>query len=207
LSACNNPKVTDTAADKRPFAYAITLVVAGAIGWYAAFSLTVEKFHLLANPEAALGCDFSLLVQCRANLESWQGSLLGFPNPILGLAGWTAVIAVGVALLAGARFDRWFWIAFNVGVVGALALVIFLITTSIFVLGTLCPWCMVTWSATIPTFLMVTLNNLRNGTIPLPARLRAFAGAAYSWTPILTLALYLVVAVIAQVQLDVINHL
>ena len=146
-------------------------------------------------------------MQCKANLDSWQGSLFGFPNPILGLTGWVAVIVVGAALLAGARFDRWFWIVFNLGVAAALALVVFLIYTSVFVLGTLCPWCMVTWVATIPTFLIVTLHNLRSGTIPLPARGRAFAAAAFGWIPIITLGLYLVVAVIAQLQLDVLGRL
>jgi len=146
-------------------------------------------------------------VQCKANLESWQGSLFGFPNPIIGLAGWSMVLVVAVALLAGARFDRWFWIVFNLGTAGALALVIFLIVTSIFFLGTLCPWCMVTWVVTIPTFLIVTLHNLRSGTIALPARGRAFAAAAYSWIPIISLGLYLVIAVIAQLQLDVLGSI
>jgi uncharacterized membrane protein len=199
--------VTDAIAAKRPIGLAVTLLITGLVGWIAAFALTVEKFTLLSDPTASLGCDFSVLVQCRANLESWQGSLLGFPNPILGLTGWAAVIVVGAALLAGARFDRWFWIVFNLGVAGAMCLVIFLIITSIFVLGTLCPWCMVTWSATIPTFLIVTLHNLRNGTIPLPSRLRDFAGAAYGWIAIISIALYLVVAVAAQLRLDVLNHL
>jgi uncharacterized membrane protein len=199
--------VTDAAAVRRPWALAITLIITGVIGWYAAFALTVEKFHLLINPDATLGCDISVLVQCKANLDSWQGSLFGFPNPILGLTGWVAVIVVGAALLAGARFDRWFWIVFNLGVVAALALVAFLIYTSIFVLGTLCPWCMVTWSVTIPTFLIVTLHNLRSGVIPAPARARAVAAAAFGWIPIITLGLYLVVAVIAQLQLDVLGSL
>ncbi len=199
--------MTDAPAAKRPIGYAVTLIITGLIGWIAAFALTVEKFALLADPDAALGCDISVLVQCRANLESWQGSLFGFPNPILGITGWAAVIVVAVALLAGARFDRWFRIVFNLGVAGAMALVIFLVITSIFVLGTLCPWCMVTWVVTIPTFLIVTLNNLRDGTIPLPARARSFADAAYSWIPIISLGLYLVVAVLAQLRLDVLGHL
>lgn len=186
---------------------AITLIVTSVVGLIAAFALTVEKFHLLIDPDASLGCDISPLVQCRANLDSWQGSLFGFPNPIIGLVCWSVVLTVAVALLAGARFDRWFWIVFNVGVTAAIAFVIFLITTSIFVLGTLCPWCMVTWSVTIPTFLIVTLHNLRNGTIPLPGRARAFAAAAYGWIPIITLGLYLVVAVIAQVRLDVLGRI
>ena len=108
--------VTDTIAVKRPIGYAVTLILTGLVGWIAAFALTVEKFALLANPDATLGCDISPLVQCRANLESWQGSLFGFPNPILGITGWAAVIVVAVALLAGARFDRWFRVVFNLGV-------------------------------------------------------------------------------------------
>jgi uncharacterized membrane protein len=199
--------VPDTQVSKRPVVLAIFLIVAGVIGWYAAFSLTVEKFVLLTDPTEALGCDFSPLVQCRANLESWQGSLFGFPNPIIGLAAWIAPIVVGVALLSGARFARWFWVLFNLGIVGALAFVIWLISQSIFVLGTLCPWCMVTWSVTIPLFWAVTLYNLREGNIPVSQRVRRFAGAVYGWVPAITLASYVVVAVIAQLRLDVLGSL
>ncbi|NQX27572.1 vitamin K epoxide reductase family protein [Microbacteriaceae bacterium VKM Ac-2854] len=195
------------ATPKRPVTLAVLLIVLGVIGWFAAFTLTVEKFEALENPGAALGCDFSLLVQCSANLDSWQGSLLGFPNPILGLAGWIAPIAVGVALLAGARFDRWFWITFNVGVAAALGFVIWLISQSIFVLGTLCPWCMLTWSVTIPLFWLVTLRNLREGVLPASERIRRIAGAAYGWIPFITVVCYLVIAIIAQVRLDVLSYI
>jgi len=199
--------VSVSQVSKRPVVLAIFLVVGGIIGWIAAFALTVEKFALLTNPTDALSCDFSPLVQCSTNLESWQGSLFGFPNPIIGLAAWIAPIVVGVALLAGARFARWFWVLFNLGIVGALVLVIWLISQSVFVLGTLCPWCMVTWSVTIPVFWAVTLYNLREGSIPAPRAVRRAASAAYSWVPAITLASYLVVAVIAQLQLDVLGSL
>ena len=197
--------MTETQSYKRPVALAVFLIIVGVIGWFAAFSLTVEKFELLINPQQALGCDFSLLVQCKANLESWQGSLLGFPNPIIGLGAWIAPIVVGAALLAGARFDSWFWIVFNVGIAGGLALVIWLISQSIFVLGTLCPWCMVTWFVMIPTFWVVTLHNLSNGrfgasVVPIAKRLTG-------WLPTFVIVSYLVVAVIAQLRLDVINHI
>ena len=205
--ACHNPRVKDDLPAKRPYAYAITLIVAGIVGWIAAFALTIEKFALLTNPTAPLSCDISLLVQCGKNLDSAQGSLLGFPNPILGLGGWIAVVVVGFALLAGARFDRWFRILFNVGVAAALALVIFLIITSIFFLGTLCPWCMVTWVATIPLFWLVTINNLRDGTIPLPPRARAFFEGAYSWVPAISVICFVIIAALAQVRLDVIGSL
>jgi uncharacterized membrane protein len=72
-----------------------------------------------------------------------------------------APIVVGAAILAGARFARWFWVAFWAGIAFAFAFVIWLISQSIYVLGTLCPWCMVTWLVTIPTFYVVTIHLFR----------------------------------------------
>jgi uncharacterized membrane protein len=142
-------------------------------------------------------------VQCGANLESWQGSVFGFPHPLLGVGGFVAPIAVGVALLAGARFARWFWVAFHVGLAGALAFVIWLISQSIFVIGTLCPWCMVVWSVTIPLFLAVTFRNLAEGVYGDGPRRAGRALLPYT-VPIAVVA-YLVIGVIAQLRLDVIG--
>jgi uncharacterized membrane protein len=202
------PDSSAEAADyRRPTALAVFLIVAGLIGLWAAFMLTVDKFTVLENPKAQLSCNFSVLVGCSKNLASWQGSLLGFPNPILGLGGWTATIAVGAGLLANrARFARWYWLAFNAGVVLALALVIFLITASVTDLRVLCPWCMVTWSVTIPTFWAVTLYNLKEGHIPVPPRVRRFFAGLYGWVPLITVVCYVIVAIIAQIELDWIHR-
>jgi len=195
------------AAYRRPTALAVFLIVAGLVGFSAAFALTLDKIHLLQDPNAQLSCNFSVLVGCAKNLNSWQGELLGFPNPLLGLAGWTATIAVGVGLLATrARFARWYWIAFNVGVLLALVLVIFLITESITVLNVLCPWCMVTWLVTIPTFWAVTLYNLKEGNIPVPERARGVFSTLYGWVPLITIVCYAIVAILAQIQLDWIHR-
>ena len=97
--------MNDTSTEtRRPWMLAVFLIVTGALGWWSAFALTLDKFALLADPDAALDCNFSVLVQCGANLDSWQGAVFGFPNPLIGLGGFVAPIAVGVALLAGARF-------------------------------------------------------------------------------------------------------
>jgi uncharacterized membrane protein len=191
----------------RPVALAVWLIIAGVIGWWAAFQLTLERIHLLADPNASLSCDFSILVQCRANLESWQGMVFGFPNPLIGLGAWVAPIVVGVAILARARFARWFWWLFEVGMVFAICFVIWLISQSIFVLGTLCPWCMVTWSVTIPTFFAVTLHIFRSGIVPVPAGVRKVAETLIGWVPLITVVAYAIVAVIAQLRLDVLNNL
>ena len=54
----------------RPVVYAVWLIIASVIGWFAAFQLTVEKFVLLENPTDALACDVSPFIQCSKNLGS-----------------------------------------------------------------------------------------------------------------------------------------
>ena len=193
------------AAPRRPLLFAAVLIVTGALGLLASFSLTSDKILVLQDPTSELDCNFSILVQCSANLESWQGSVFGFPNPIIGLMGFVAPVAVGVALLAGARFDRWLWIAFNLGVAGALAFCIWLMGQSIFMLGTLCPWCMLTWATTILLFWTLTLRNCSAGVFGRgPKRL---GRTLLPWVPLITILSYLVVAIVAQLRLDVISYL
>lgn len=197
--------MTDAAAPRRPLSLAIVLIVTGAVGWYAALALTLDKLAVLANPEADLDCNFSVIVQCGKNLGSWQGAILGFPNPIIGLGGFVAPIAVGVALLAGATFARWFWIAFNVGVAGAFAFCLWLAYQSIFNLGTLCPWCMLVWSMVIPMFWALTLFNAREGRFG--SGLVRLGDRLYGWVPVITLAGYLIIAIVAQLRLDLLSML
>ncbi|WP_447943024.1 vitamin K epoxide reductase family protein [Microbacterium aurum] len=191
----------------RPVALAVWLVIAGVIGWIAAFALTVEKFHAYANPGTAASCDFSIIVQCTENLNSPQGSVFGFPNPILGLTGWVAPIVVGMAILAGARFARWFWWAFFAGITFAFGFVLWLISQSIYVLGTLCPWCMVTWLVTIPTFYAVAVHLVRSGVVSEAPRVRAAGAALAPWVPLMAFVTYAVVLLLAQLRLDAIPQL
>lgn len=197
--------MTDVAAQRRTLPLAIVLIVTGALGWYAAFALTLDKIAVLKNPQADLDCNFSVIVQCGKNLESWQGSLLGFPNPILGLGGFVAPIAVGVALLAGASFARWFWIVFNLGVLAAFLFTIWLPYESIFEIGTLCPWCLLVWAIMIPMFWTLTLSNAKAGVFG--SRLQPVGAALYGWVPLITLAGYVIILVAAQVRLDLLSYL
>ncbi|BFM23348.1 vitamin K epoxide reductase family protein [Microbacterium sp. che218] len=198
--------MNETVTPRRPVVVAIWLIFAGVVGWWAAFSLTMERFAQLQNPGTAASCDFSVLVQCSANLQSAQGSVFGFPNPIIGLGAWIAPIVVGMALLAGARFARWFWVLFWLGFVFAISFVVWLISQSLFVLATLCPWCMVTWSVVIPSFFVVTLHVLREGVIPRE-RVREVADRLMAWVPLMTIVAFAVVAVIAQLRLNVLAQL
>ena len=194
----------DSPRAARPIAFAVFLVVAGGLGLLAAFELSIEKILTLSDPGYQPGCNVGVLVGCSVNLASEQGAIFGFPNPFIGLMAWPVVITIGMALLARARFDRWFWIGLNVGVTGALALVIWLIAQSIYVLDVLCPWCMLTWAVTIPVFWAVTFRNLREGVFTSDERVRRFGAVALSWVVVVTIASYAVVVVLAQVHMDAI---
>jgi uncharacterized membrane protein len=190
-----------------PTALAVLLIVGGLLGLLAAFELTVDKIALLTNPSFVPPCNISPFLTCSTNLKSPLGSAFGFPNPLLGLMMFPAPIIVGVASLAGVAFPRWFWAAFNVGMAFAIGFVIWLMSVSVFVLGTLCPWCMVVWAVVIPMAISTTLFNLRNQALPLGSSVARFAGAALTWTPIITLLAYVTFAAIAQVRLDVLHRI
>ncbi|WP_241988466.1 vitamin K epoxide reductase family protein [Cryobacterium sp. TMT1-3] len=196
-----------TERSQRPTGLAFFLIIAGIIAFAAAFALTLDKIHLLEDPNAQLSCSFSVLIGCATNLSSPQGAVFGFPNSLIGLAAWSVIITIGMAILAGARFARWFWVGLNVGMLAAITLVIWFIGQSIFVLDVLCPWCMVTWAVTIPVFLTVTLYNVKVGNLPGGASVRRVAAGAYSWIFVITIVCYIVFFIVAQVNMDVLNRL
>ena len=190
-------------------ALSILLVVGGVLGLAAAFALTLDKIAVLQDPGFKPSCNFSVLVGCSKNLSSPVGSAFGFPNPLIGLMMFPAPIVVGLASLSGVRFPRWFWAAFNIGMAFAIGFVLFLMTESLFNLDlrVICPWCAVVWAAVIPMSIATTLWNLREHHLPLGAGVARVAGAAFGFTPLITLACYLVFLVVAQTQLDLLGNL
>ena len=138
----------------------LLLLVAGLIGFAAAFVLTVEKFWLLTNPFYVPSCTVNATVSCGPVMSSPQAELFGFPNPLLGIAGFAVVAATGAALLAGGRLAGWYWAGLQAGVSLAVVFVAWLISQSLFVIGALCPYCMVVWAVTFTVFWYVTLRNL-----------------------------------------------
>lgn len=140
-------------------------------------------------------------------LESWQGSVFGFPNPILGLAGWVGPIVVGMAILARARFAHWFWWCFSAGIAIAFGFVIWLISQSIYDLHTLCPWCMVTWAVTIPTFYAVSLHLLRSDLVPASERVRDVADRLMAWVPLAAIVSYALILLLAQLEMNAVVNI
>jgi uncharacterized membrane protein len=96
-------------------------------------------------------------------MQSAQGSVFGFPNPLLGIIGFTVLVSSGAALLAGARFARWYWLGLQLGVLAAALFITWLQVQSVYVLHALCLWCILVWTVTIPIVVAVTVYNLAAG--------------------------------------------
>jgi uncharacterized membrane protein len=174
----------------------ILLIVAGIIGFFGSFKLVVEKYELLEHPNQALGCDINPFVSCSTVIDSTVSHLFGFPNPIIGVAGFMIPITIGASMLAGATFSRWFWNAANVGFFLAWAFVTFLFTQTVFFIGALCPWCMLVWSATIPLFWVFTVWNLARGRLTTNEGVRRAMRAFLPFAWVIPLVNYAVIVII-----------
>jgi uncharacterized membrane protein len=180
--------------------FAINLIWTGILGWFAAFSLVLERIHVATDPNATLSCDLNPFISCKSVMLTPQASLFGFPNPLLGLAGFVAPIAVGVAILAGAKFAAWFWRLFATGITAGFIFVLWLWTQSTFVINVLCPYCMVAWAAMIPLFWKVILFGTKDGFIDTPLRFVDFFDRAYdkAWVFTLSTELIVIAVIIAR---------
>jgi uncharacterized membrane protein len=183
-------------ASKRPVAYALLLILTGIVGVYSSFVLVLDRIELLRNPGESLGCDVNPFVSCGTVIESWQGSLFGFPNPLIGVGAFVAPVAVGFGLLAGARFARWFWALFLLGLALAWVFITWLFTQTVFSIGTLCPWCMLVWAVTIPLFWISLVYLSARGLAPASRGLRRLATAALPYTWVIVVVNYAVIVLV-----------
>lgn len=149
-------------------AIAYLLSAGGIIGLIAAFTLAVEKVELLKDPNFEPSCNINPILSCGSVMVTPQAEVFGFPNPFLGILGFTAVAVTGFALFAGGRFKRWYWLALQAGLLFAVGFVHWLFFQSVYRIEALCPYCMVVWTATITLFWYTLLYNLQKGYIATP---------------------------------------
>lgn len=164
-------------------------VLGGAVGFLASFMLTVDKIDKLANPAFVPSCNLNPVVSCGAVMDSAQGAVLGFPNPLIGIAAFAVVITAGVALLGGFTPPRWFRVGMQIGTTLGVAFVHWLIFQTLYEIHALCPWCMVVWAVTIPIFWYTTLDNLERGHLRIGTVSAAVLARFHSFVLVLWYAL------------------
>ncbi len=171
--------------------WAWVLVVGSTIGFLASMILTIDRFKLLTDPQTVLVCDISPFVTCGPVMSSRAGALFGFPNPLLGIAGFALAGTTGMVLLAGARLARWYLASFEVGCLLAVIFLTWLQAQTLYVIGALCIWCMCVWAVTIPMFVVTTAKTLSAGVFG--TGLRRVGQIVGSWTVPIVAIWYLVI--------------
>lgn len=173
------------------------LVVGGLIGLVAAIELIIQKISVLSDPDFVPNCDINPVLSCGSVINTEQASLFGFPNPVLGVIGFTIVIMFGALLFTGVEMPRLMWLGLNFGALAGMVFVIWLVSQSLYAIGALCPWCMVVWAVTIPIFWQVTTDNVASTRLSLGKGLSEII-VTLKW--ILIAATYLIITALIFVR-------
>lgn len=178
-----------------------TMLGFGLVALTAAFVLTIEKFHVLQDPQAVLSCSFNLVLDCSKVMQTWQASVFGFPNMVIGLMAYSVVVTIAVLGLSGTTFPRWFLRAANIGFLLGAIFAYWLFFSSVYVIQILCPWCLVVTLSTTLILATMTHYNLRENTWNVSKKtnkkVQAFLAKDYdkliiaSWIVLLTVLVFI----------------
>lgn len=194
-----------TRADPRPmpplrdryFVFGEMLLFA-VLSLIASFVLSYDAVVLAANPDAVLACSINAIFDCVKVGTTWQASVLGFPNAFLGLISEPVVMTIAVASLCKVRFPRWFMFTANVVYLLGVIFAYWLLFQSTFVIGALCPWCILVTVSTTFVFWSMTRWNILEENLFLPpaAQEKARAFVSGGWMTITLMGWFAAMALI-----------
>lgn len=148
----------------------ISMLVGAILSLLASFVLSVEAVVLAGDPDAALSCSVNIVLNCATVALHPSAELWGFPNSFLGLMAEPVVITVAIAGLSGIKFPRLFMFAAQIGYSLGLIFAWYLFAVSFFVIGALCPWCLLVTLTTTLVWFAITRYNIRENNLYLPKK-------------------------------------
>ena len=174
------------------------MLVFAILSLIAAAVLSIEAITLAKNPDAVLSCSFNTWIDCAKVGSTWQANVLGFPNAFLGLVSEPVVMTIAVASLAGVRFPRWFMFTANACYLLGVIFAYWLLWQSTYVIGALCPWCLLVTVSTTFVFTSMTQWNIRENNLFLPEGLqaKAFAFVDKGWFTVSVIAWFALIIVL-----------
>lgn len=148
----------------------MSMLVGSILSLLASFVLSVEAVELARDPEAVLACSVNVVLNCATVGIHPSASMFGFPNAFLGLIAEPIVMTVAIAGLAGVKFPRKFMFAAQIGYTLGFLFAYYLLYLSMFVIGALCPWCLLVTVTTTFVFFSMTRYNIREDNLYLPKK-------------------------------------
>jgi uncharacterized membrane protein len=176
------------------------LLITAVIGLLASFVLTVDKIHVLRDSSYQPPCNINPLFSCGSVMKTPQADINGIPNTIFGVIGFTAAVTVAASLFFGAKMNRRFWQLFNLGMLLGVAAVMYLFYQALYVINTLCIYCMAVWVVVIMMLYYVTLWNIENGHVILPKRLESCVAFVRKYHLEVLVSIYLLLTTLIVVR-------
>lgn len=144
-----------------------SMLVGALLGLVAAFVLSVEALELAKNPDAVLNCSVNIILNCATVAKDPTATMFGFPNSFFGLISEPIVVTVAIAGLAGVKFPRLFMFGAQIGYTLGFIFALYLFAVSFFVIGALCPWCLLVTLTTTFVWFAITRYNIREDNLYL----------------------------------------
>ena len=178
-------------------------MLVGAIGsLIASLVLSIEAVELARNPDAVLSCSINIVLNCAKVGLHPSAHLFGFPNSFLGLIAEPVVITVAIAGLAGVKFPRMFMFVAQIFYTLGLVFAFWLFSQSYFVIGALCPWCLLVTATTTFVWFAMTRYNIRENNLYLPKRteaaLKTYINKSYDKVLLFSIIVLLIAAIIVK---------
>lgn len=171
------PKKIDT-GHRLSKALPYILIVGGVIGIICSLVLISDQIKIWENPGFIPACNLNPIVSCGTVMNSKQGEVFGIPASFLGLMIFPAIVTVGVAMVAGAKFKSWFWQLLELGMLGSVVFALWLFWLSMYRVQALCPFCLTVDVAMYTMAWYVTLYVVREQHVRIPRRLIGVADFA-----------------------------
>jgi vitamin K epoxide reductase len=182
---------------KRQNLAAFIMLIGSALGLLASFMLSIEALILAKNSHAVLSCDLNSVLSCSTVANHWSAAILGFPNSFIGVMTLPVMVTIAVALLAGAKFPKWFMQAAQAGAVAGMVFAAWMFYMSYIEIGALCPWCLILDVGMTLIFFGLTRYNILRKNISWRGA-QKFVSGGYDALITVSVIVLVVVAIIAK---------
>jgi len=174
-----------------PNRFAWFLIFVGVVGLIASTVLTIDKLHVLKDPNFNPACNINPIFSCGSVMKTKQAEIAGVPNTVVGLMAFPALMTVGVVMLFGARMNKRFWQLFQAVALGGLAGVVYLFFQGVYRINALCIYCLSVWIVGLALNWYTLLWNLSENFIVLPKKISTFKDWAISHHADVLVTIYL----------------
>jgi uncharacterized membrane protein len=176
---------------KHLWQFPVFMIIFSIIGLAASMILSIEKTHLLQSPEAELLCSINPVYSCQSVILSDQASILGFSNELIGIAFFGGLLALGLGMIANAKYAKWLHLLAWLGLAASMAVVIWFFYQSVFNINALCIYCSTVWFATWTLFVGYSSWLITSKTIKIPSKYQKITDLFVKYTLLVWLSLIL----------------